>query len=204
MKLIWAGTSPYARKVMVVAHECGLADRIETVDGAGTPTGPNATTVAHNPLGKLPCLVLDDGPAIFDSRVICQHLIGMAPDAGLLPEDNAARSRTLTLEALADGICDAAILIRYETVLRPEEKRWDDWLDAQWGKVDRALDVAEERWAAQLSGRFDLGHAALGCALGYLDLRYGDRDWRGTHPALASWYEGFAARASAQATAPAA
>ena len=80
--------------------------------------------------------------------------------------------------------------------------RWTDWLDGQWAKVDRALDAAENRWTAHLAGPFDLGHAALGCALGYLDFRYGDRDWRGGHPALAKWYEGFEKRASTIATAP--
>lgn len=201
MKLIWAGASPYARKVMIAAHELGLAGQIEPVDGSGLPTAPNATTTSYNPLGKLPCLVPDDGPAIYDSRVICQYLCGQVEGQKLLP-DGATRWQALTLEALGDGICDAAILIRYETVLRPEERRWDDWLDGQWAKVDRALDAAEDRWSAHLAGPFDLGHAALGAALGYLDFRYADRDWRGTRPALAKWHEKFEARDSAIATKP--
>jgi len=147
MELIWAGTSPYARKVMIVAHELGVTDTIKTTDGSGTPVAPNSTTTSYNPLGKLPCLVPDDDPAIYDSRVICQYLIAKNGGAGLL-SDGSGRWETLTLEALADGICDAAILIRYETVLRPETLRWSGWLDGQWAKIDRALDTAEDRWTA--------------------------------------------------------
>ena len=201
MELIWAGTSPYARKVMLVAEELGISGRIKTTDGSGTPVSPNSVTTAYNPLGKLPCLVPEDGPAIYDSKVICQYLISQVEDQKLL-SDGPNRWETLTLESLADGICDAAILIRYETVLRPEAMRWTDWLDGQWSKVDRALETAESRWTAHLAGQFDLGHAALGCALGYLDFRYGDRDWRNAHPNLAAWNEKFSSRASAIATAP--
>lgn len=202
MELIWAGASPYARKCMIVAEELGITGQIKTVDGSGLPTKPNPTTKAHNPLGKLPCLVPADSPAIYDSRVICQYLCSLVPDQKLIPAGKS-RFRALTLESLGDGICDAAILIRYETVLRPEEKRWDDWLEGQWGKVDRALDAAEENWAAHLAGPFDLGHASLGAALGYLDFRYGDKDWRSGHPKLAKWHaDVFSKRDSAQATMP--
>ncbi len=202
MELIWAGTSPFARKVMIVAHELGITDTIQTTDGTGTPIAPNSSTVSYNPLGKLPCLVPDDGPAIFDSRIICQYLIARAGDTKLLPE-GSARWETLTLESLGDGICDAGILIRYETVLRPEALRWSEWLDGQWRKIDRALDTAESLWTAHLAGSFDLGHASLGSALGYLDFRYGDREWRSARPNLAAWYdEKFVKRASAIATEP--
>jgi len=201
MELIWAGASPYARKVMLVAHELGIVDRIKTTDGSGTPVAPNATTTSYNPLGKLPCLIPDDGPAIYDSRIICQYLIAQVENQKLLSE-GSGRWQSLTLESLGDGICDAAILIRYETVLRPENLRWGDWLDGQWAKIDRALDTAEDRWSAHLSGPFDLGQAALGCALGYLDFRYDDRDWRSAHPKLAGWNEKFLTRGSAIATTP--
>ena len=201
MELIWAGASPYARKVMTIAHELGLSEKIKTTDGTGTPVGPNPTTVSYNPLGKLPCLITDDGPAIYDSRVICQYLVSLIADQKILPEGDA-RWQALTLESLGDGICDAAILIRYETFLRPESLRWSDWMDGHWGKIDRALDTAEDRWTAHLAGPFDLGHAALGCALGYLDFRYDDRNWRASRPKLKAWYESFRARASAVATEP--
>lgn len=202
MQLIWAGGSPYARKVMIVAHELEITEKIETVAGSGTPIAPNETTRASNPLGKLPCLIPDDGPAIYDSRVICQYLLGTVKDQSLLPEGKS-RWRTLTLEALADGICDAAILIRYESALRPESLQWQDWKDAQMSKIDTALKSAEESWGDYLAEPFDLGHAALGSALGYLDFRYGDKDWRSAHPGLAEWHKGFNARPSAVATMPA-
>jgi len=201
MELIWAGASPYARKVMIVAHEVHIVDRIKTTDGTGTPIQPNSLTTEHNPLGKLPCLIIDEGHVLYDSRVICQYLISQSVTQTILPEGEA-KWRTLTLEALGDGICDAAILIRYETLLRPENLRWDEWLSGQWGKIDRALDVAENHWTEHLKGPFDLGHAALGCALSYLDFRYGDRDWRPSHPKLSEWHKGFSARASAVATEP--
>lgn len=201
MELIWSGASPYARKVMLAAHELGISEQIKTVPGSGTPVEPNANTKAHNPLGKLPCLIPADGPAIYDSRVICQYLCSLVPGQNLIPE-GAARFRTLTLEAMADGMCDAALLIRYEIAMRPAEKHWDEWLAAQWGKVETALDAAEDGWAAHLAGPFDLGHAALGSALGYLDFRFGDRDWRTGRAKLAKWHEGFSERASAVATAP--
>ena len=202
MKLIWSGTSPYARKCMIIAHELGMADRLELIDGTGTPVSPNAGTVAYNPLGKLPCLIPEDGPAIFDSRVICQYLIGTSGNTALLAADGSRRYQTLTLEALVDGILDAALLMRYETVLRGADGQSADWLAGQEGKIDRALGALAERWMGHLNGAFDLGHAATGCALAYLDFRFGGKNWRGAHPALASWYDGFIARPSAAATMP--
>lgn len=202
MKLIWSGSSPYARKCMIIAHELGLAEKLELVNGTGTPIAPNAGTVAYNPLGKLPCLVPEDGPAIFDSRVICQFLIENSGNTALLARSGPKRYATLTLEALADGILDAALLMRYETVLRAEEGRSADWLAGQDAKIDRALEAVSERWMGHMNGGFDLGQAAMGCALAYLDFRFGEKDWRGKHPALVKWYEGFETRGSVAATVP--
>jgi len=136
MKLIWSGTSPFARKCMIVAHELGIAETLEIENGSGTPVEPNALTAAYNPLGKLPCLVPDDGPAIFDSSVICQHLIAHREGQRLLPTEIDPRSRVLTLEALGDGICDAGVLVRYERAVRPENLRWENWIDSQFLKID--------------------------------------------------------------------
>ena len=108
------------------------------------------------------------------------------------------------IEATGDGICEAAVLMRYEMHVRPEPSRSPAWADAQWEKIDRALAALEERWMSHLSGPVDMGQIAIGCALGYLDLRHSDRNWRATRPALAAWYEGFARRPAMQATAPAA
>jgi glutathione S-transferase len=109
---------------------------------------------------------------------------------------------TLVLEATADGILDAAVLMVYEARIRPEELRYGPWVEGQWGKVSRALDTLEARWMDHLAGPLDIGHIAVGCALGYLDFRHAARDWREGRPALAAWAAGFGARASMTATAP--
>jgi len=202
MQLVWSSASPFARKVMVVAHELGIADRIETISGTGTPMAPGEATRAHNPLAKLPSLVREDGPAIYDSAVICQYLTSLAPGQTLLPENGEARWSVLTLEALADGICDAAILVRYELALREEAQQSTAWMEGQMAKVGGALDALDAGGSSTLGDAFTLGHAAVGCALGYLDFRFAELDWRAERPALAAWYETFAARPSATATAP--
>jgi len=202
MKLVWSSASPFARKVMVVAHELGIDDRIETISGTGTPMAPGEATRAHNPLAKLPSLVRGDGPPIYDSAVICQYLTSLAPGQTLLPDDGEARWSVLTLEALADGICDAAILVRYELALRDEARQSPEWMEGQMAKVGGALDSLDAGGSQTLEDAFTLGHAAVGCALGYLDFRFADMDWRAERPALAKWYETFAARPSATATAP--
>lgn len=203
MKLVWSAASPFARKVMVVAHELGLADRIETVSGTGTPVAPAEATRRHNPLAKLPSLVREDGPPLYDSAVICQYLASLAPGQTLLPETGEARWSVLTLEALGDGICDSAVVTRYEIALREEGMRSQAWMDSQMAKVDGGLDALEAGGSGTLGEAFTLGHAAVGCALGYLDFRFAEKDWRAGRPALSAWYDTFVARPSASATAPA-
>jgi len=202
MKLVWSSASPFARKVMVVAHELGLADRIEMLNGTGTPLAPAEATRANNPLAKLPSLAREDGPALYDSAVICQYLTSLAPGQTLLPEAGEARWATLTLEALGDGLCDSAVATRYELAMRDEAKQSQAWIDGQMAKVDGALDALEADGGALLEGSFTLGHAAVGCALGYLDFRFADKDWRAGRSALAAWYEGFQSRPSCAATVP--
>jgi glutathione S-transferase len=202
LKLYYAPTSPYVRKVMMLAHEAGIVDRIEQVSATGgTPLEPNPLTVSANPLGKIPCLVRDDGPALFDSRVICQYIDSLHGGRHFYGE-GAARWTSLTLEALADGIMDAAILGVYEWRQRPEEVRYQPWVDAQLGKVKRALDALEGEWLAHLKGPVGIGSIATACALGYLDLRYPDMGWRDSHPGLAAWHAEFAERESFKATVP--
>jgi glutathione S-transferase len=156
--------------------------------------------VTRNPLGKIPVLEREDGPALYDSRVICRYLDDLA-GGGLYP----AKPRlweTLTLEATGDGIMEAALLMVYEDRTRPEERRFGGWVEGQWAKIDRALDAVEARWMAHLAGPPDASHIAVGCALGYLDFRLAARDWRPGRPALAAWEARFAARPSMQATRP--
>lgn len=203
MRLYHSPTSPYVRKVMILIHESGLTDRVELVRATGTPLDPGSLPLAQNPLGKVPVLEAPDG-VIFDSRVICRYLDDLA-GAGAYPT-GAALWRTLTLEALADGMLDAALLLMYETRLRPEERRFAPWTDAQWSKIARALDALESGWIGELTapraGCPDMGHIALGAALGYLDFRLGAQNWRAGHPALTAWAETFMARESLQTTRP--
>jgi glutathione S-transferase len=201
MKLFHAPASPFVRKVMVLLHEAKATDRVTLVPASGTPLDPGTMPVDRNPLGKIPALERPDGPTLYDSRVITRYLDDLL-HAHLYPADPRLWD-TLVIEATGDGIAEAAVLMRYEMHVRPEANRSPAWADAQWAKIARALAALEERWMSHLSGPLDVGQIAVGCALGYLDLRHAERDWRAPHPALAAWFAGFAARPSMQATAPA-
>jgi len=201
MRLYFSPTSPYVRKVMVLLHETGQIGGVELVAGSGNPVDPAGAPLDANPLGKVPALERPDGPALYDSRVICRYLDDRAA-SGLYPE-GARLWDTLTVEATGDGILDAALLMVYEGRIRPEELRYGPWVEGQWAKVDRALDALETRWVAHLQGPLDAGQIAVGCALGYLDFRHDARDWRNGRPRLAGWFAGFDARASMRATVPA-
>ncbi|WP_299600992.1 glutathione S-transferase [uncultured Tateyamaria sp.] len=198
MKLLMAGPSPFVRKVLVLLHETGQADDVETVTVTAAPGGADATLKAANPVGKIPALVRDEGPTLYDSKVICRYLDDRAK-AGLYPDKGW---ETLVLEATADAMMEAAVLMVYEKRFRDETEQSAKWVEAQWGKVEGALDALNSRWMGHLAGKMDIGHIGVGCALGYLDFRHGDRDWRKGRDALAGWYETFAARPSMQETAP--
>jgi len=202
VKLYHAPASPFVRKVMVLLHEAGAADRVTLVPAAGSPLDPGTMPVDRNPLGKIPALERDDGPTLYDSRVITRYLDDLM-QARLYPAAPRLWD-TLTIEATGDGIAEAAVLMRYEMHVRPEATRSPAWAEAQWQKIDRALTALEDRWLSHLSGPVDMGQIAVGCALGYLDFRHADRTWRDSHPALATWYAGFQDRPAMRATAPAA
>ena len=202
MKLHTSPTSPYGRKVKVVAHETGLIDELSLHNVQTSAVAPDLGLVADNPLGKIPCLVLADGRGLYDSRVICEYLDRRHHGPRLIPNDGVARWDALRLQALGDGILDAALLARYETALRPEERRWSAWIDGQLDKVDRALDRLETVEAPAFGATVDIGAITIGCALGYLDFRFAERDWRSRRPALAEWYAQFAVRPSMRATRP--
>lgn len=199
MKLFHSPASPFVRKVMVVLHETGQLDQVELVATATTPVATDADLKAANPLGKLPALIGESGRAIYDSRVICRYLADRA-GGELYPE--ASIWDVLTLEATADGLMEAAVLMVYEKRVRPEDKWFDGWIEAQWGKAAGALKALNADWMDHLNGPIDSAQIAVACALGYLDFRHGDRDWRAIAPELAGWYATFAARPSMQATAP--
>ena len=201
MKIYYAPASPYVRKCLVAAAELGLRDRIELVTAAAHPINRDKSVVAHNPLGKIPTLIADDGTVYYDSRVICEYLNALG-DGRLLPREGKTRWSVLTEQALADGVMDAAVLTRYETFARPEALRWKEWIGGQLEKVTSGLDALEAR-AAGFGDRVELGTIAFGCMLGYLDFRFASLGWRDGHPRAAAWFERFGARPSMVATRPA-
>ncbi|MCT4558216.1 MAG: glutathione S-transferase [Pelagimonas sp.] len=199
MKLMYSPASPFVRKTVVTLHETGQTDDVELVQVTASPYGPDADLVAANPMGKIPALVRPDGPALYDSRVICRFLDARA-GTGLYSDTHTWE--TLTLEATGDAIMEAAVSMVYEGRYRPEEKQHSDWVEGQWTKITRALDVLNTRWISHLAGPLDIGQIAVGCALGYLDFRLEARAWRKGHDGLANWYADFRARPSMCATAP--
>ena len=182
-----APASPFARKVRIGAHVVGLIDDIELQGG---PSGDDDVIYQQSPLGKIPVLVTADGRAIYDSPVILEYLDAIATPGSLIPTESGARFDALRLQALADGILDAAILIIYEGRYRPDQQPYEPWLDFQRGKIERTLDVlaADPPPAEPIT----VGTIALASALGYLDFRK-QVEWRARNPALIPWLDAFAA-----------
>lgn len=202
MKLFFAAASPFARKVMVCAHELALVDRLTVIPSTVSPIEKDKTIAPHNPAAKIPTLVTAQGDAIFDSRVICEYLDGLAGGGKLFP-NGEGRWKALVLQSLCDEALDALLLARYEGVLRPEPLRWADWVEGQHRKVSQTLDALESgSWIHYLGGHVDIGVIAAGCLLGYLDFRFPQVDWRKDRPHLKAWAESFAKRPSMAATAP--
>jgi glutathione S-transferase len=202
MTLFHNTLSPFVRKVMVLLHETGQQDRVALQDCVLTPVSPDTALNADNPLGKIPALRLADGSVIHDSRVILEYLDQQHVGNPLIPREGTARWRRLTLASLADGIMDASVMVRYELVLRAPEKHWDEWLDAQREKIRRALAYLESDAMAELTSHFDVAAISVACALGYIDLRHPDLDWRSANPQLANWYFDVSQRPSMVATLP--
>ncbi len=198
MKLRYSKTSPFARKARVAAHETGMAGRIEMVET--NPWAPDTDLQRDNPLIQVPVLMTDDGEVYYDSVIIAGYLDEIA-GSGMFPAGGDARWRALRRVTLADGICNAAAAVTIENNLRPEQYRWPEWIARQRSKVPAALKIFEAE-IDDIAGDLDIAQIALGCALGYLDLRLADVDWRADYPKLAAWYEAFAARPSMQASRP--
>jgi len=178
--------SPFGRKVKIAAKITGTYDRFR-IEPANT-MDPGDTLRQQNPLGKLPALILEDNTVLYDSRVICEHLDSLHVGPSIFP-DGAARWPALTLQALADGIMDAGLLLVYEKRYRPDEFWHAPWMEMQQEKVDRAL-AALEGAPPALPKSPHIGHIALACALGYLDFRFAGR-WRDTNTDLTGWLEAF-------------
>ena len=199
MKLHWSPRSPFVRKVMVVVHELGLADRIACMRTVAATTKPHAELMQDNPLSKIPTLVLDDGTVIYDLPVICEYLDGLDGGPKLHPAEPKARLVALRRQALGDGFLDMLVLLRDERMRAHPSDVHKASAAVRKAAVLNSLDREADSLAAT---PFGIGHIAIGCALSYLDFRYADEDWRQGHPRIASWHAAFAARPSVRATEP--
>jgi glutathione S-transferase len=203
MKLIGSTTSPYVRKVRIVMAEKKLDFDFVTEDVWAADT----QIAASNPLGKVPCLVMEGGEALFDSRVIVEYVDTLSPVGKLIPDRGRERAEVKTWEALSDGLLDAAILARLEATWpgRKESERSQAWIDRQLKKIDDSL-AAMDRALAERSNcvgiQISLADIAVGVAVGYLDFRFANIDWRGRHPNLAALYERLSQRQSFKDTLP--
>ena len=200
MKLLSATPSPYARKARIALHEKGLAFELVTE----VPWNSDASAPRFNPLGKIPVLMLDDGDCIYESRLILEYLELKHPEPALFPKEVDALIAAKRLEVLADGACDAVVLIFIERQRAPGQQSLD-WMQRQAGKVAAAVDEVARRIAPDseyaVGSRFGLGDVAVGCLLGYLDLRYPELPWR-KHAHMAALYERLSRRPSFQRTVP--
>ena len=196
MKLSYAATSPFVRKVTITALETGLDGRIERV--VTNYRDPKTDYVKINPLGKVPALTLDDGRILIESPVICEYLDSLHDGPKLVPPEGEARLRALTLQALADGALDAQIR-RLQAKGATDGVPSEAFDARQEGKIVRTLDVLDQE-AASFDGPITIGHIAIACMLGWFDQRFPDMGWRDRRPNLTSWYEAFAARPSMKAT----
>ena len=202
MKLFYAPQSPFARKVRAAAIELGLEERIQLEYAEVVPGRPNTEYArSRNPLRRIPALVTNSGETIFDSTVICEYLDALAGGGILIPQDVRHRWRVLTNHALAQGMCESVILIRYETWLRPESARWSDWVDDHWDKINSGLDWFEHN-DSELNGPIDLAHLALGCLLGYVDFRWPQQGWRERFSSIGAWFAQLERRPSFARTKP--
>ena len=199
MKLLYSATSPFVRKVSIVLIETGLSDRVEHVPT--NPWDPQSDLPAQNPIGKVPTLISAQGVEIFDSSVICEFLDNLHAGSKMFPIDAEGRITANQFQSLADGMMDAAVLGFIENSRRPKDRRWGEWSDRQLAAITRSLNWLEERHQT-LNQTSDIGTISVACALGYLDFRFANLEWRRHHERLAEWFEQFAQRESIRATAP--
>ena len=199
MKLHWSPRSPFVRKVMIVAHECGLVDRIECVRTVAATAKPHPELIKDNPLSKIPTLVLDDGTVLYDSPVICEYLDSLDGAPNLFPRTAKPRLTALRRQALGDGFLEMMVLLRDE---RMREHPSDKHIASTAVRRAAILDSLEREAEALTRTPFSIGHIAIGCALSYLDFRFSDEDWRKDHLRIANWHAAFAARPSVRATHP--
>jgi glutathione S-transferase len=202
MLLHWSPRSPFVRKVMILAHEVGLADRIETVRTLVSGSTPNIELMKQNPQSRLPTLVLADGTVVYDSAVICEYLDSLHGGAKMFPPAFPERLTVQRRHALGDGILDTLIMWRGEQ-LRPPEQQSIKHMQAWKLKTVVSVDALEAEADAFAGSPFSIGHIAIGVALTYIDFRFPELGWRDGHKRLKGWHETFVARPSVKANEPA-
>jgi len=195
MKLYGDLLSPFVRMSMVTAHEVGLGSRVEHIVENTNPAKVNERLAALSPIGKIPILETDHGHGVYDSRVIMEYLCHVAGNTALIPNDGVKRFRVLTLQALGQGMADAAVAYRYEVAARPKGLQWEDWMTRALARIHAAQDDVEINWMDSLS-EINVGSIAVGVTLAYIDFRMPDFGWRNGRPKLAAWHEGFCKRDS--------
>lgn len=195
MKLHWSSRSPYVRKVMICAHEVGVADKLERVQSVVSLSRASEVVMRDNPAGRIPTLVLDDGRALYDSVVICEYLASLKPALALFPDAGEARWTALRRHALGDGMLDALVLWRSEQ-LKPAQQQSPEWAAVSELKIRKSLDAIEAEADALAASGFDIGHICIGAALTYIDFRFGQLAWRDGHPRTEAWMRQFLARDS--------
>jgi glutathione S-transferase len=198
MKLYWSSRSPFVRKVMVAAHEVGIADRIRTQRVVVAPNSPNIEVMQDNPLSKIPTLVFDDGTSLYDSRVICEYFDSLHDGPKLFPSNPDLRWRALRRQALGDGLMEV-IVLRLGEMRRPREAQSETHLAAFRLKAAKSLDRLDAEVDSP-PGALSIGDIAVGCALAHLDFRFSADDWRAGRPNLAAWHAEFSRRPSVCAT----
>lgn len=197
MKLLYQTHSPYARKVLVFAHEAGLADRLDVIHEETSPTQRNETVFTENPLGKVPVLVREDAHPLFDSDVICAYLDTLHTGRKLIPTEGEARWQALRLQAMAQGLADAGIAVRWETVRRPRELRYPSLAEGYAQKLICGYDWLER--GLDMDSPLHVGHIAVATTLSWLEFRQLP-EFRAGRPRLTHWFDTFAARKSMLAT----
>ena len=201
MKLIGSVTSPFVRKVRVVMAE----KKLDFTFIQENVWAPETTIQQTNPLGKVPCLVMEDGSTLYDSRVIAEYLDTLTPVCKLLPPNGRERAEVKVWEALADGVLDAGVLVRLEKTLRPEQQQSQDWIDRQWTKVHAGLRAMSEGLGEApfcMGKHYTLADVAVGCALGWLAFRFPEVAWRDDYPNLARLFDKLSERPSFKDTLP--
>ena len=198
MLLHWSPRSPFVRKVMIAAHECGLADRIERVRTVVAAATPNIELMKENPQSRLPTLRLADGTVVYDSPVICEYFDTLHGGAKLFPESFPERLVALRRQSLGDGMLDTMLMWRAEQLRAPEHQSIKH-MQAWKLKTNVSVDMLEQEATALEASRYSIGHIALGVALSYIDFRFPELEWRNGHPRLSAWHGTFATRPAARA-----